>query len=88
MALALRREGDFRDAPEARQLGVGQSEFARGNDQRAFGWIALHPPASLAVHESRIVGKCRRPKRLQHGTASAMHQASGRPPTVNSPSGM
>ena len=89
VALALGGEGDFGDARKARQLGLGDAELARRDDQRAFGRIALHAPALLAVHERRVVGERRRAQRLrrprrERGDASA----SGAPSTVNSPSGM
>ena len=69
VALALGGEGDFRDAREARQLGFADAELARRDDQRAFGRVALHLPAALAVRQRRVVGERRRAQHLRHGIA-------------------
>ena len=42
VALALGGEWDFRDARKTLELGFAQPELASGDDQRAFGRIALH----------------------------------------------
>jgi len=71
VALAFGGEGNFRDTREALQLGLGHAELARRNDQRAFGRIALHLPAPLAVHERRVVGERRSAESFLHGGAGA-----------------
>ena len=57
VALALGGEGDLGDAREARELGFGDAELACRDDQRAFGRVALHAPAALAVGERGVVGE-------------------------------
>ena len=55
--LALGREGHFADALEARVERFSlQPGFARGDDERAFGRIALHRPAPVALLQHGVVG--------------------------------
>ena len=69
VALALRRERDFRDAGKARELVRRYAELARRDDQRALGRIALHRPAAFAVRERRVVGERGSTQRSRHGIA-------------------
>ena len=55
--LALGGEGHLRDAGEAGVERFGlQPGLARGDDQRAFGRIALHRPTSVALLQHGVVG--------------------------------
>ncbi len=69
VALALRGEGDFRNAREARKLSLGQAELARRDQQGALGRIALHRPAPLARGERGVVGERRRAQRSRYDLA-------------------
>ena len=72
VALALRGERDFRDAREAREVGLGHAELARRDHQGAFGRIALHAPAASSLLTSAaVVGERRRPQRSRDRLADA-----------------
>ena len=54
--LALRGERHFADAREARVERVGlQAGLARGDDQRAFGRVALDRPAAVVLLQHGVV---------------------------------
>ena len=57
MTLALGREWHFGDAREALELFLTQAEFSRGDNERAFGRIALHAPALLVMDKRRVIGE-------------------------------
>ena len=52
VALALRRERDFGDTRQAFEIGRADAELARGDHQSAFGRVAVHGPASVALRQS------------------------------------
>ena len=55
--LALGREGNFPDALEACvERFILQPGFARRDDERAFGRVALHRPAPVALLQYGVVG--------------------------------
>ena len=51
------------------QLAGVDAELARGDDQRAFGRVALHHPAALALHQRRVVGERCGPQQFRDGVA-------------------
>jgi hypothetical protein len=54
--LALGREGNFSDAFEARgECCILQPSFARRDDERPFGRVALHRPAPVAFLQDGVV---------------------------------
>ena len=69
VTLALGRERDFGDARKPLQLGGVDAELARGDDQRAFGRVALHHPPALALHQRRVVGERCGPQQFRDGVA-------------------
>ena len=55
--LALGGERHFADALEARvERFILQAGFARRDDERAFGGVALHRPAAIALLQDGVVG--------------------------------
>ena len=49
--------GTFSDALEPRiESFIRQAGFARRNDERTFGRVALHRPAAIALLQGRVVG--------------------------------
>ena len=89
MALAFGGEGDFRNARIPLQLRFGHAELARRHDQRAFGRVALHRPAPLAVHERGVVGeRCGAQRPLDARRAATTSASIALPSIVKSPSGM
>ncbi len=57
VTLALGGEGDFGETRKPLQLAGVDAELARGDDQRAFGGVALHHPPALALHQRRVIGE-------------------------------
>ena len=71
VALALRRERDFGNAPKASLLRIRHAEFARRDDQRPLRRIPLHAPAIVAVHERGVVCERCCLKRLRSASQTA-----------------
>ena len=86
--LALGREGHFRDAREACvERFILQPGFARRDDQRPFGRVALHRPAPVALLQARRCWRGRRRRAHAPARPGARRRSPRRPSRRTSPSG-
>ena len=86
--LALGRERHFADAREARvERFILQPGLARRDDQRAFGRIALHRPAPVALLQHGVVGAVGDGERALQLDPQRARRSARRRPARTSPSG-
>ena len=86
--LALGRERDFSDALEARvERLVVQSGFARRDEERAFGRIALHRPAPVVLLQHGVVRAVGDGQRALQFDAQSVRRVRRHLRTCTSPSG-